>query len=130
MGTLIFGKNKKLKNTVFYLSTCNTCKRIFKTLDFLQDFEKQEIKKNPLTQQQLEELVALTGSYEALFSRRAQLYRKRGLKDRALTEEDFRDLILEHYTFLKRPTVVINDKVFTGGSKKVLAALQEAFDAS
>ena len=116
-----------MKNTIFYLSTCDTCKRVFKALDFLRDFEQQDIKAEPLSSQQVKELGRLAGSYANLFSRRAQLYRKRGLKDKNLSEEEIKDLILEHYTFLKRPTIVMNNKVFCGGSKTVIQALSEEF---
>jgi arsenate reductase len=40
----------------------------------------------------------LSGSYEALFSKKAQLYKSMNLKDKSLTEED-KKYILEHYTF-------------------------------
>ena len=42
------------------------------------------------------------GSYEALFSRRAMKFRSMGLADKTLTEQDYRQLILDEYTFLKR----------------------------
>ena len=75
----------------------------------------------------MEEMHRLSGSYESLFSKRAQLYRKRGLNEQALTEEDYKNLILEHYTFLKRPVMIVNDQIFVGNSKKVVAAALEAF---
>ena len=56
----------------------------------------------------------MAGSYEALFSRRAMKYKEWGLKDKPLTEKDYRDLILQEYTFLKRPVVVNGKKIFIG----------------
>lgn len=111
----------------FYLSTCDTCKRIFKEINLPEDFDVQDIKATSITQVQLEALRALTGSYEALFNRRAELYRKRNLKDQQLKEEDYKKLILEHYTFLKRPVVVLDDKIFIGNAKKTVAELKETF---
>ena len=58
----------------------------------------------------------LSGSYEALFSKRAKLYKEMGLKDQVLSEKDFRHYILEHYTFLKRPVIVFNASIFIGNS--------------
>ena len=48
----------------------------------------QDIKEEEITVKQLEELYKLSGSYEALFSKRAKLYKEMGLKDMNLTEKD------------------------------------------
>jgi len=69
---------------------------------------------------------ALSNSYEALFSKRAVLYRERNLKDQNLTEDDFKALLLEHYTFLKRPVIIAENQLFIGNSKKVVAAAKKA----
>ena len=89
-------------------------------------FIKQEIKTDPITHGQLEELYNLAGSYEALFSRRARLYKERGLKDENLDDDTMGNLILEHYTFLKRPAIVNNGAIFIGNAKKTVAAAKEA----
>ena len=87
----------------------------------------QDIKSEPITLSQVEEMKDMEGSYEALFSKRAQLYRKRGLNEQTLSEDDYKNLILEHYTFLKRPVMILEDAIFVGNSKKVVAAAVEAF---
>ncbi|MDO6491105.1 MAG: ArsC/Spx/MgsR family protein [Cellulophaga sp.] len=110
---------------IYHLSTCDTCKRIIKELQPLDGFELQDIKTENITDTQLEEMYGLTGSYEALFSKRARLYKEKGLADKQLTEEDYKSLILEHYTFLKRPVILVGDAVFVGNSKKVVAAAKE-----
>ena len=109
---------------VYYLSTCDTCKRIMKSLD-LTGFEQQDIKTAPITAAQLDEMHALAGSYEALFSKIARKYRSLGLNEKALTEADFKSHILAEYTFLKRPVFIIDDQIFIGNAKKNVAALQE-----
>ena len=111
---------------IYHVSTCSTCVRIIKELNLPSDFVLQDIKKEELTVKQLEALKKLAGSYEALFSKRAQLYKQRNLKDEDLIEDDFRDLILEHYTFLKRPVIINNDQIFIGNSKKVIEAAKES----
>ena len=111
---------------IYYLSTCDTCKRIMKELNLPSSFIKQDIKTQGLSEQDVEEMQNLAGSYEALFSKRAQLYKQRNLKDEDLIEDDFRDLILEHYTFLKRPVIINNDQIFIGNSKKVVEAAIKA----
>lgn len=110
----------------YYLSTCDTSKRIMGELDLPADAEIIDIKKTPVTEEQLDEMYGDTGSYEALLNKRSQLYKQRGLKDVALSEDDIRALILEHYTFLKRPVLVINGKVFAGNSKKTVAEAKAA----
>lgn len=113
-------------NRIYHLSTCDTCKRIIKKLDLPENFMLQDIKKEPLTVAQLDTLKDLAGSYEALFSRRAKLYKERGLKDEVLSEEDYKMFILEHYTFLKRPVVVLGEQIFIGNSTKVVEAAHNA----
>lgn len=110
---------------IYHLSTCDTCQRILKELQPLDEFELQDIKTTTITTQQLEEMHRLSGSYEALFSKRARLYREKGLHDQALSEDDYKNLILEHYTFLKRPVILADDQIFIGNSKKVVAAAKE-----
>lgn len=107
---------------IYYLSTCDTCKRILKELDPPASFELQNIKEEPLTIDQLQELKHRAGTYEALFNKRARLYKERDLKNKQLSEEDYKTLLLEHYTFLKRPVIVNGQQIFIGNSKKEVAA--------
>lgn len=106
--------------TIFYLKTCDTCRRILKSLPNTEGFTLQDIKQERITPVQLEEMRRLAGSYEVLFSKKATLYKERGLKDKELTEDDYRSLILEHYTFLSRPVIVDGEHIFIGNSKKVV----------
>lgn len=105
---------------IYHLKTCDTCRRILKQIkesvsdDLLKQFTFQEIKTESITVSQLEEMFALTNSYEVLFSRRAKKYSQMGLKNQLLTERDYKQFILEEYTFLKRPVVIIDDQIFIG----------------
>ena len=110
---------------IYHLSTCSTCQRIIKELKPLNDFILQDIKSEPITESQLEQMHTLSNSYEELFSKRAILYRERNLKEQNLTEEDFKALILEQYTFLKRPVILVDDPIFIGNSKKVVGGAQK-----
>ena len=111
---------------IYYLSTCDTCKKILNEIDTPDAFVLQDIKKEPLTEEQLDALKALSGSYESLFSKRARLYKERDLKNKSLSEEDYKNLILEHYTFLKRPVIVNDGQIFIGNSKKTVAAAKSS----
>lgn len=112
-------------NAFFYLKTCSTCKRILDTLDLPKTVKLREIKSTPITESELEQLQSLSGSYEALFSKRAQLYKSEGLKDKNLSEADFKHYILQHYTFLQRPVLVLKNHIFIGNSAKTVDAAKE-----
>lgn len=111
---------------IYHLGSCSTCQRILKELEPLDGVSLQEIKTEPMTAEQLEEMKNMSGSYESLFSKRAMLYRQKGLHEQQLTEDDYKSLILEHYTFLKRPVILIDEQIFIGNSKKVVHAAKEA----
>lgn len=108
---------------VLYLSTCNTCRRIISEVN-TENFTLQDTKEEAASVEDIEFLRQHVGSYEALINRRAQLWQKRGLKDKALSEMDFKALLLEHYSFLKRPIFIDGNKVFIGNTKKVVNALK------
>lgn len=110
----------------FYLGTCSTCQRIMKEIPNLDRFTLREIKSNPITTRELDTIKKLAGSYEALFSRRAMKFRQMGLHERTLTEDDYRTLILQEYTFLKRPVMVLDDRILIGSSKKVVEEMVAA----
>jgi arsenate reductase len=114
---------------IYYLSTCSTCKRILSEVKPSDDFIRQDIKTEPITQDQVEEMARLAGSYEALFSRVARKYKELGLKDKSLTEEDYKNYILNEYTFLKRPVFIIDEQIFIGSSKKNVQALSEKLNS-
>lgn len=109
---------------VYFLQTCDTCRRILKEVN-TEGFEKQEIKTNPVTVPQLEEMHAFTQSYEALFNKRAKKYKAMDLKGEAISEQDYRQFILDEYTFLKRPVFIVEDEIFVGNSKKEIERLKE-----
>lgn len=107
---------------LYFLSTCSTCKNIIAALNLDASVTFQDIKTKPLTTEQLDVLKELAGRYEALFSKRAKLYKTKNLKDQTLSETDYKKYLLEHYTFLKRPVLVYGDQIFIGNSKKTLEA--------
>lgn len=109
---------------VYFLQTCDTCRRILKEVN-LEGFEKQEIKTKPITVKQLEEMYAFTKSYEALFNKRAKKYKAMDLKDQQLSEQDYRQFLLDEYTFLKRPVFMVDTEIFVGNSKKEINRLKE-----
>ena len=105
-------------NKIYYLASCDTCRKIIKSLPNSNKLTFIDIRQNPISENDLEEMYQLSGSYEALFSKKAQLYKSLGLKDKNLTEVDFKKYLLEHYTFLSRPVFFINGKIYIGNSPK------------
>jgi arsenate reductase len=109
---------------VYFLQTCDTCRRILKEVN-LDGFERQEIKSNPVSVNQLEEMYVLSKSYEALFNKRAKLYKAMDLKNQDLSEADYRQYLLDEYTFLKRPVFIVDNSIFIGNSKNEIEKLKE-----
>ncbi len=117
----------KTMNKIYYLSTCDTCKRIIADLGLKEKgFEFQDIKTEKMTPAQLEEMKKNTGSYEALFSRIARKYKELDLGSKKLAETDYKNFILDEYTFLKRPVIFIGNKMFVGNTKSVIAEAKAA----
>ena len=111
---------------IYHLGNCTTSQAIIKDSQIdRKGFEMQDIKFEKITPSQLEEMKKMAGSYESLFSRRAMKYKELGLKDKKLEEKDYRNFILEEYTFLKRPVVIVNNKIFVGSEKKTVEALKK-----
>ncbi|HQV01556.1 MAG: hypothetical protein JNK61_02395 [Bacteroidia bacterium] len=111
---------------IYHSSTCSTNQRILSEIKPKKDVVLQDIKTEPITPAQIDEMKKLAGSYEALFSRVALKYRSMGLNQMQLTEKDYRKYILQEYTFLKRPVIIVNDAIFVGNTAKVVAAAKTA----
>ena len=114
---------------IYFLGSCSTCVRIMKELEVGDSWKQQDIKTEKITTSQIEEMYSLSGSYDSLFSRRAMKYKSMGLKDKRLSESDYKALILEEYTFLKRPVIIIDGKIFIGNSKQVVKSVIEELHA-
>ena len=115
-----------MSKKIYYLSTCDTCKRIIKDLDLKnKGFEFQDIKTEKITSAQLEEMKKLSGSYEDLFSRVARKYKELGLSEKKLNETDYKNYILQEYTFLKRPVILVKSRIFVGNSKATIEAARK-----
>jgi arsenate reductase len=113
-------------NKIYYLASCDTCRKIIKTLPKDNNLVFHDIKQNPITEEELEEMHRLAGSYEALFSKKAQLYKSMDLKNKSLTEADYKKYILEHYTFLSRPVFIIDNAVYIGNTQQNMLQVTKA----
>ncbi len=114
---------------IYHLSNCNTCQKIISQINPSEETILQDIKIENIDATTLDWLKDKVGSYEALFSKRAIKYRSLGLNEMNLTEEDYRNYILEEYTFLKRPFMINGENVFIGNAKKDVEAAVKSFNA-
>lgn len=111
---------------VYFLKSCGTCKRIMGELN-LEGWTRREIKSKNISEKELQEMYDLAGSYDALFSRKSTQIKARNLDVSILKEEDFKALILDHYSFLKRPVFINDNEIFIGNDKKNVELLKEKF---
>ena len=89
-------------------------------------FELQDIKAENILPAQVYQLIRMSGSALVLFSKRAVKYRAMGLHERELSDAEMRQLIIDEYTFLSRPVLVLDNEIFVGNSKKVVEAAKQA----
>ena len=115
--------------TVWYLSTCSTCARILQELG-LDDSNAEliDIKTDPVTESQLESMVDAVTSYKDLINGRSMQFQHMDKKARDLSESEAHKLLLQHYAFLKRPVIRIDEEYFIGNTKKVVEDAKNRLD--
>ena len=97
---------------IFYLSTCDKCKRMLSALKNTDDFTFIDLKNGPIDPDSLHQIHRFTKSYEVLFNKRAKKYKDPVIKSKMISDEAFKTGILTEYTFLKRPIMIDGDKVY------------------
>ena len=110
---------------IYHLSTCDTCRKILSTLD-LSDVELINIREQNISKEDLDFMKKQTKSYEALFNNRAQTLKELPENKKPVKDADYKKLILQEYTFLKRPAAIIDNQVIVGNDPKSVQALQAA----
>ena len=95
-----------------------------KALNLPSEVTLVDIKKEPLDAPLLDLLYAKTHSYKALLNTRAQ--KLKGIDKQELTEANIKALLLEHYSYLKRPVLVFNDQLFVGNAPATVLAAKAA----
>jgi arsenate reductase-like glutaredoxin family protein len=116
---------RKSVKKIYHLSSCNTCQRILKETG-TEGFEVVDVKEQLISPEDLDRAKEKFGSYESLFNKRAMKYRQRGLNEQDLSDEQFRELILEEYTFMKRPIYFVDEDIFAGNAKKTVEEIKNA----
>lgn len=80
-------------------------------MDNLHEYELIDLKKELIDEISLDFLFSKTNSYEKLFNKRAQKYKSEIIKNNIKKDLDFRKLILDEYTFLKRPILIDGNQI-------------------
>ncbi|MHA3043866.1 arsenate reductase family protein [Riemerella anatipestifer] len=94
----------------------------------LSDWNLREIKSAPINEKELSQMHAITKSYEELFSKRSTQIKANNIDVKKLKEEDFKTLLLQHYSFLKRPVFLIGkEDIYIGNSSKTIEVLKQKY---
>ena len=110
-----------MENTTFYwLPNCSTCQKAKNFIERhgIKDYTLCDIKENPLSREEVENLAKMLGGADELFSRRAVKYREMKLGEREVSKAEMLDLMTDEYTFLKRPILVMKGKAIAGYFEK------------
>lgn len=99
---------------VYGIKNCNKVRDTFKWLNENEiEYEFINLKKEPLSEGKLDEFVHKVG-LDVLINKRGTTYRKLGLKDKDLSEDELFDVLLENQTMIKRPVLELDDAVMVG----------------
>ena len=116
----VFGERFEMM-TLYWMPNCSTCQ---KADAYLRENDRvlanyRDIKAEPLSRGEVEQLANAVGGIGELFSRRARKYRSMGLHERDLSHEEMLDLMADEYTFIKRPVLVRGEDAIAGFSPKI-----------
>ena len=112
--------------TLYFLSTCSTCQRIIKQVNWPHDILFVDIKKQSISSETLDVLYEKFGSYEAVFSKKAKNFTQ--VKASIVSDADYKKLILSDYTFLKRPVILYGDFYSVGNDRAAIERLKLRFN--
>jgi len=77
------------------------------------DFEFIDVRKEPLTRDELKELEFKVG-LDVLVNKRGRKWRDLGLAKKDLSEEELFEQLLEHQVMIKRPVLLKDESVLVG----------------
>ncbi len=107
---LVFAIIQNMKEVKFYwLPNCSTCQKAERWLERrgVKIDTYRDLKAEPLSRQEVEDLAKKVGGADDLFSKRAIKYREMKLNERVVPESEMLQLMTDEYTFIKRPVMVI-----------------------
>ena len=97
---------------VYEKRTCTTCRNLAALLEEEGvEFDRVDFHVEPLSAEELRELVAKTGRpAQELFRAREPVYEELGLGEREVSDEEAIELMTEHPALLQRPMVEQDDR--------------------
>lgn len=100
--------------------------RILKELDLPKETLLQDVKQQPISPSQLQDLFDITQSYEALINKRSKVYAALKKEGTVFDEVLFKKLLLTEYSCLKRPILLWNGHYLIGNAKNTVMMMQHA----
>ena len=93
--------------TVFQKPTCTTCRQVYAVLkESGVDFDAVDYYVNPIPKPRLKELLRKMGiPARGLLRTKEEVYKKLGLAEKELTENQILDLMVKHPDLIQRPIV-------------------------
>lgn len=102
---------------MLHIAGIRNCNKIRDTKKWMEEhdveFEFIDIKKDPLSRDELKELEFKVG-LDVLVNRRGRKWRDLGLANKELTDEELFEQLLEHQTMIKRPVLLKDESVLVG----------------
>jgi arsenate reductase (glutaredoxin) len=94
---------------MYWLPHCSTCQ---KAKDAIEETGAKihrfvDLKETPLAKEEIESLCEKAGGVNVVFSKVARKYRALGLDKLELSDADMLSHMVEEYTFIRRPVVVV-----------------------
>ncbi len=107
---------------VYGIKNCNKVRDTFKWLEENEvEYKFIDLKKDPLSEQKLDEFVHKVG-LDVILNKRGMKWRTLGLKEMDLDDDELFDQLLENQTMIKRPILEQGDAILVGYD-------EDAFDA-
>ena len=102
--------------TVYEKRTCTTCRNLAALLEERGiDFDRVDYHVEPLSEDEIRELVGKTGRpAHELFRAREPVYKELGLAQREVDDDEAIALMAEHPELMQRPVVVRGDRAVLG----------------
>lgn len=106
---------------VIGIKNCDTIKKTIKWLEANTiEFEFVDVKKEPLTLDEIKELEFKVG-LDVLVNKRGMTYRKLGLKEKNLSDDDMLLTLEQNQSMIKRPVLVKDEAVMVGFDEEALS---------
>ncbi|MEO1021130.1 MAG: Spx/MgsR family RNA polymerase-binding regulatory protein [Bacteroidota bacterium] len=102
---------------MLHLVGIKNCDKIRKTRAWLEDHAVEyvfiDVKKEPLTRHELEELSVKVG-LDVLVNKKGMMWRKLGLAEQNLSDEELITVLEQHQNMMKRPVLLYEEAVLVG----------------